>query len=243
MRLPGFVTRPVGQLVGGMLVKAFGGIVLFLVEGLVGLAFLCSALLGAVVLLSLSLVMWLLELPSLALASLWLLLAAALVARMFLKAGRPGSWREDARTRLDVCIAALLAYLVLYCQGAPVSTCLAFLFSSLTSLLEPVSSTSSLLEPVSSTSSLLPLSLLLVASLVTRLNLRNKRQEERRGGLEVSEDDLSCQVVDSVLAALLAGLLLCWKGLSLYTGLVLGAALVLATRTRTGLAGWQGGSS
>jgi hypothetical protein len=224
MRLPGFVTRPGGQLDGGIVEKAFGGIVLFLVEGLVGLAFLCSALLGAVVLLSLSLVLWLLELPSLALASMWLLLAAGLAARISLKAGGPGSWREDARTGLDVCIAALLAYLVLYCQGALLSTSLSSLFS-LTSLLEPASSTSSLLELASRTSSLLPLSLLLVVSLATRLFLRTKRRLERRGGLEVSEDDMSCQIVDSVLA----GLLLCWKGLSLYTGLVLGAALVLAT--------------
>ena len=229
MRLPGFVTRPVGQLVGGIVEKAFDGIDLFLVEGLVGLAFLCSALLGAVVLLSLSLVLWLLELPSLALASMWLLLAAGLVARISLKAGRPGSWREDARNGLDVCVAALLAYLVLYCQGSPFSTWLSSLFFSLTSLLEKASSTSSLLELASSTSSLLLLSLLLVASLATRLYLRTKRRLKRRGGLEVSEDDLYCQVVDIVLAALLAGLLLCWKGLSLYTGLVLGAALVLAT--------------
>ena len=211
--------------------KAFGRIVLFPVEGLVGLAFLCPALLGAVVLLSLSLVLWLLELPTLALASMWLLLAAGLASRISLKAGCPG-------TSLGVCIAALLAYLVLYCQGALLSTSLSSLFS-LTSLLEPASSTSSLLELASRTSSLLPLSLLLVVSLATRLFLRTKRRLERRGGLEVSEDDMSYQIVDSVLA----GLLLCWKGLSLYTGLVLGAALVLAIRTRTGLAGWQGGSS
>ena len=109
------MTRPVGQLVGGIVEKAFCGIDLFLVEGLVGLVFLCSALMGAVVLLSLSLVLWLLELPSLALASMWLLLAAGLASRISLKAGGPGSWREDARTGLDVCIAALLAYLMLYC--------------------------------------------------------------------------------------------------------------------------------
>ena len=219
MSLPGFLTRPVGKLVGGMVEKAFVGIVLHLVEGLVGLAFLCSALIGAVVLLSLSLVLWLLELPSLALASLWLLLAASLAARISLQASRPGSWREDARTGLDVCIAALLAYLVLYCQGAPISTVLASLLSSLTSLM----------EPVSSTSSMLPLSLLLSASLATRLILQTKRRGERRGGLEVTEDDLSCHIVDRVLAALLAGLLLSWKGLSLYTGLVIGAAFILAT--------------
>jgi hypothetical protein len=225
MRLPGFMTGPVGQLVGRIVEKAFCGIDLFLVEGLLGLTFLCSALLGAMVFLSLPLVLWLLELPSLALASIWLLLAAGLAARISLKAGGPASWREDARTGLDVCIAALLAYLMLYCQGAPVSTCLASFFSSLPSLLEPASSTSSLLEPAFGTSSLVPLLLLLVASLATRLYLRTKRQRERNGGLEVSKDDISFQVVD----ILLAGLLLCWKGLSLYTGLVLGAALVLAT--------------
>ena len=223
------MTRPVGQLVGRIVEKAFCGIDLFLVEGLLGLAFLCSALLGAVVLPRLPLVLWLLELPSLALASMWLLLAAGLAARISLKAGGPGSWREDARTGLDVCIAALLAYLMLYCQGAPVSTCLASLFSSPTSVLEPASSTSSLLELASSTSSLLPLSLLLLASLAIRLFLQTKRQRERHEGLEVREDNLYCQVVDIVLAALLAGLLLCWKDLLLYTGLVLGAALVLAT--------------
>ena len=204
LRLPGFLMRPVSRMVGGMVEKAFVGLVQHLVEGLVGLAFLCSALVVGVALLSLSLVLRLLDLPSLALASLWLLLAAAIFARISLQKGSPGSWREDARTGLDVGIAALLAYLVLYCHGASLYTSL-------------LSSRTSLLGPVFTTSSLLPLSLLLGAALATRLFIQT-----------ISEDNMSCQAVDIVLAALLSGLLLCWKGLSLHTGLVIGAALVLA---------------